>query len=49
MFISACGPGSERSEEEIEEFRTDLSECVLNFGRNESVISAWGFQCQIGK
>ena len=28
MFISAYGPGSERSEEEIEEFWNELSECV---------------------
>ena len=31
--ISAYGPGSERSEEEIEEFWTELSECVVSFGR----------------
>ena len=37
VFISAYVPGSERSEEEIEEFWSELSECVGSFGRNESV------------
>ena len=31
------------SEEEIEEFWSELSECVGSFG------SAWGFECQSGK
>ena len=38
MFISAYGPGSERSEKDMEEFRRELSECVWSFGRNESVV-----------
>ena len=38
MFISAYGPGSEKSEVEIEEFWDELSECVGSFGRNESVV-----------
>ena len=29
---------SEKSEEEIEEFWNELSECVLSFGRNESMV-----------
>ena len=37
MFISAYEPGNERSEEEMEEFWSELSECVGSFGRNESV------------
>ena len=37
MFISAYGPGSERSEEDIEEFWSELSECVGSLGRNESM------------
>ena len=28
MFISAYGPGSERREEDIEEFWSELSKCV---------------------
>ena len=38
LFISAYGPGSERSEEAIEEFWSELSECVGSFGRNESLV-----------
>ena len=38
MFISAYGPGSEKSEVEIEEFWNGLSECVGSFGMNESVV-----------
>ena len=38
MFISAYGPGSEKSEVEIEEFWNELSECVGSFGRNKSVV-----------
>ena len=34
VFISAFGPGSERSEEEIEKFWSELSECVGSYGRN---------------
>ena len=37
VLISAYGPGSERSEEEIE-FWGELRECVGSFGRNESVV-----------
>ena len=37
VFISAYGPGSEKSEEEIEEFWNELSECVGSFGR----MSRW--------
>ena len=37
VFMSAYGPGSERSEEEIEEFRSELSECDGSFGKNKSV------------
>ena len=37
VFISAHGPGSETSEEEIEEFWNELSECVGSFGR----MSRW--------
>ena len=38
VFISAYGPGSERSNEEIEEFWGELSECVGTFDTNESVV-----------
>ena len=38
VFISAYGPGSERSKEEIEEFWSELSECVGSFGKNEPIV-----------
>ena len=38
MFTSAYGLGCKRSEEEIEEFWSELSECVASFGRNGSVL-----------
>ena len=37
IFISAYGPGSERSENEIKEFWSRLRECAGSFGGNESV------------
>ena len=39
MFISAYGPGSEKSEKKIEEFYNELSECVGGFARNDSVVA----------
>ena len=38
MFLSAYGPDRERSEDDIEEFWSELNECVRSFGRNESVV-----------
>ena len=48
VFISAYGPGSEKSEVEIEEFRNELSECVGSFGRNESVEVLGNFNARVG-
>ena len=48
VFISAFGPGSERSEEEIEEFWSELSECVGSFGRNESVVVLGDLNAKVG-
>ena len=48
MFISAYGPGSEKSEEEIEEFWKELSECVGSFGRNESVVVLGDLNARVG-
>ena len=48
MFISAYGPGSERSEEEIEEFWSELSECLGSFGRNESVVVLGDLNARVG-
>ena len=38
VFMSAYGPGGENSEEEKEEFWSELIECVGSFDRNESVV-----------
>ena len=48
MFISAHGPGSEKSEEEREEFWNELSECVGSFGRNESVVVLGDLNARVG-
>ena len=48
MFISAYGPGSERSEEEIEEFWSELTECVGMFGRKESVVVLGDLNYRVG-
>ena len=48
VFISAYGPGSERNVEEIEEFWSELSECVRSFGRNESVVVLGDLNARVG-
>ena len=48
MFISAYGPGSEKSEEEIDEFWNKLNECVRSFGRNYSVVVLWDLNARVG-
>ena len=50
VFMSACGPGSEKCEEEIVEFWNELNECVGSFDRNESVVMHnLGYKFQSGK
>ena len=48
VFISTYGPGSERSEEEIKEFWSELSMCVGTFGRNESVVVYGDLNARVG-
>ena len=48
VFISAYGPGSEKGEEEIEEFWNELSECVGSFGRNVSVVVLGYLNARVG-
>ena len=48
MFISACGPGSEKSEEQIEQFWNEFNECVWSFGRNESVVVLGNLNARVG-
>ena len=48
MFISAYGPGSEKSEA-IEEFWNELSQCVGSFGRNVSMVVLGDLNARVGK
>ena len=48
VYISAYGPGSEKSEVEIEEFWNELSECVGSFGRNEFVVVLGDLNARVG-
>ena len=48
MFISAYGPGSEKSEVEIVEFWNELSKCVGSFGRNELVVVLGDLNARVG-
>ena len=48
VFISAYGPGSEKSEKEIEEFYNELSECVGSFGRNKLVVVLGDLNARVG-
>ena len=48
VFISAYGPGSEKSEEKIEEFWSELSESVVRFGKNESVVVLADLNARVG-
>ena len=48
MFISAYGPGSEKSEEEIEKFWNELSKCLGSCGRNVSVVVLGDLNARVG-
>ena len=47
VFISAYGPGCEKSEVEID-FWNELSECVGNLGMNESVLVLGDLNARVG-
>ena len=47
-YYIALNSGSEKSEEEIEEFWNELSECVKSFGRNESVVVLGDLNARVG-
>ena len=47
VFISAYGPGSEKSEEKIE-FWNELRECFGSVGRNESVVVLGDLNVRVG-
>ena len=48
VFNSVYGTRSERSEEELEEFWSELSECVGSFGRNESFVVIRDLNTRVG-
>ena len=48
VFVSAYGPGSERSEEEREEFWSDLNEIVESVGRNGNVVLLGDLNARVG-
>ena len=48
VFISAYGPGSKRSEWEIEEFWSEFSDCVRSCGRNGWVVVLWELNARVG-
>ena len=48
VFTSTYGPGSEKSEEEIEEIWKELNECDRSFGRNESVVVLGDLNARLG-
>ena len=48
VFVSAYGPGSERKGEEVEEFWSDLGECVQGFDVNENVVVLGDLNARVG-
>ena len=48
VFISAYGPGIERSEQDMKEFWNEFSECVGSFGRNDSVVVLGDLNAGVG-
>ena len=48
MFISVYGPGTKKSEKEIEGFWNELNERVGSFGRNESMVVLGILNARVG-
>jgi exonuclease III len=48
IFVSAYGPGSERSDQEREEFWKELSECIDGFGINSQVVVLGDLNARVG-
>ena len=48
VFVSAYGPGSEKTEEERERFWSELSECVASLGRNNNVVVLGDLNARVG-
>ena len=49
VFVSAYGPGSEKSIEEREAFWIDLNECIEGLGRNVNVVVLGDLNATVGK
>ena len=47
-FVSAYGPGSERTEEEREGFWDDVDECLQSFGTNVRVVLMGDLNARVG-
>ncbi len=48
VFVSAYGPGSERSEQEVDEFWSDLSECVGSFRGSDRIVVLGDLNARVG-
>ena len=47
-IVSAYGPGSEKTEEEREEFWETLSECVSRFEQREKIVALGDMNARVG-
>lgn len=48
VFVSAYGPGSEKSMQDREQFWRELNACIGGFGRNESVVLLGDLNARVG-
>ena len=48
VYISAYGPGSEKSEKDMDEFWNELNGCVGSYGTNESVVVVGDLNARVG-
>ena len=48
VFVSAYGPGSERSEQERDVFWEELNECLRGFDSNESIVLMGDLNARVG-
>ena len=48
VFVSVYGPGKDREEEEMQDFWTDVGECIQGFDRNENVVVLGDMNARVG-
>ena len=48
MFVSAYGPGSEKTEEEREGFWSELTECVGSLSKSNNVVVLGDLNARVG-